>query len=63
MSGKTTLYSCYPLSDYPTNECLDAFHVGNGQIEKLDIDKLISAFQENKKAIAIFHKNNLANNN
>jgi hypothetical protein len=63
ISGKITLYSRYPPPDYLSNECLTAFQVNDGPIERLDIDKLRSALQDNKKAIAALDKNNLNKNN
>src|SRR6185295_1499471 len=43
ISGKISLYSCYPPPDLLTNECLDAFQVGEGPVQKFDPDKLRSS--------------------
>src|SRR5262249_9010582 len=61
--GKISLYSCFPPPDFISNACISAFQVGDNPIEMVGLDKLRTAIGDNKKAIAIFDKENVGKNN
>jgi hypothetical protein len=62
ISGKLSLYSCYPPALYLSNDQIIAFQVNDELIQNFDPDKLRSVLVGNVKAMEIFDKKNKDNN-
>jgi hypothetical protein len=62
ISGKLSLYSCYPPALYLSNDHIIAFQVNDELIQNFDADKLRSVLSNNTKAVDIFDKKNKDNN-
>lgn len=62
ISGKLSLYSCYPPALYLSNDQIIAFQINDEVIQNFDPEKLRSVLINNTKAVDFFDKKNKNNN-
>ena len=62
VSGKLSLYSCYPPASYISNDHIIAFQVDDEPMQNFSPDNLRLVLAGNAKAVDIFDKKNKDNN-